>query len=80
MSNFHINKNIPKGKLGEFSKIQEEFEELKDAVEQNDNVLTICELCDLVGAIEFYSSNYYNLNLNDLKTFANKRSLTNINK
>lgn len=73
MSNFHKNKQILKGKIGEFSKIQEEFEELKDAAEQGDRVLTICELTDLVGAIDFYASNYFNLKIEDLKIFSDKR-------
>lgn len=76
MSKFHKNKQIPKGKIGEFSKIEEEFEELKDAIEQGDKVLTICELTDLIGAIDFYASNYYNLSLNDLRMFSDKRKLT----
>lgn len=67
---YHKNK-ITKGVLGEFSKIQEEFEELKDAYEQNDNILMLCELSDLLGAIEFYVKKY-NLTIEDLKTFSDK--------
>lgn len=61
---YHI-KEIEKGKLGEFSKIKEEFEELEDAFQQEHKVLQICELCDLIGAIELYAENF-NLTLNDL--------------
>jgi hypothetical protein len=50
---YHTRK-IEKGKLGEFSKIKEEFEELEDAINQGNKVLAICELCDLVGAIKHY--------------------------
>jgi NTP pyrophosphatase (non-canonical NTP hydrolase) len=56
---------IEKGTLGEFSKIKEEFQELEDAVSQNHPVLEICELCDLIGAIEMYA-NKFNLSLKDL--------------
>ena len=56
---------IPKGVLGEFSKISEEYLELFDAVEQDNKILEICELCDLVGAIEAYA-NKFNLSLNDI--------------
>lgn len=56
---------IKKGILGEFSKIEEEFEELKDAVSQKHPVLEICELCDLIGSIELYADRY-NLTLEDL--------------
>ncbi len=57
--------NIQKGVLGEFSKIAEEFDELDDAYMQDCKVLMICELCDLIGAIEAYAGKY-NLTLNDL--------------
>jgi len=63
-------KEITKGILGEFSKINEEFEELTDAVEQENKVLIICELTDLVGSIEEYIKKY-NLTLNDLIEFSN---------
>lgn len=56
---------IPKGKLGEFSKISEEYLELFDAVEQDNKILEICEMCDLVGAIEAYA-NKFNLTLEDI--------------
>ena len=35
---------IEKGELGEFSKIREEFEELQDAVGQDDSLLILCEI------------------------------------
>lgn len=63
---------IEKGILGEFSKIEEEFNELKDGVEQEDKILTICELTDLIGAIESYAENKFNLSLSDLIKFSNK--------
>ncbi len=47
-------RKIEKGQYGEFSKIKEEFEELDDAVFQEDKILTLCELTDLIGAIEAY--------------------------
>jgi len=59
-------KKISKGKLGEFAKIKEEFEELTDAVEQNNPILQLCELADLVGAIELYSLNKWNIDLNEI--------------
>lgn len=59
------NKIINKGILGQFSKIEEEFEELKDGYEQNHRILQICELCDLIGAVEAYAARW-NLTLDDL--------------
>jgi len=63
-------KQITKGKLGEFSKIEEEFEELKDAVDQNCKVLIICELTDLIGSVESYIKKF-NLTMEDLIAFSN---------
>lgn len=63
---------IIKGVLGEYSKIREEFDELTDAINQNDSVLAICELTDLIGAIEAYSYPKYNLTIEDLVKFSRK--------
>jgi hypothetical protein len=65
---YHLT-NIEKGVIGEFSKVREEFEELQDAENQKCKGLIICELCDLVGAIEEYAKKY-NLTLDDLKQFS----------
>ena len=62
---------IKKGKLGEFSKIKEEFEELQDAVGQNDSILTLCEMADLFGAMEAYIRRW-NLTMGDLNKFSDK--------
>ena len=64
-------RKIEKGELGEFSKIREEFEELEDAIEQENKILVLCELTDMIGAIESYVSKNYNLQLSDLIKFSN---------
>lgn len=64
MAGYHL-KNIEKGTLGTPSKIQEEYDEFIDAVEQDNVVMEMCELSDLLGAIEAYIENY-NLTLEDL--------------
>jgi len=64
-------KNIIKGTFGEFSKIAEEFFELEDAFNQSDKVLQICEMTDLIGAIEEYAKKW-NLSIIDLKKFSDK--------
>jgi hypothetical protein len=61
---YHLNKIIP-GKLGEISKIREEFEELMDANVQGNPVMEMLELSDMLGAIECYIKKY-NLTLTDL--------------
>lgn len=63
---------IPKGTIGEFSKIEEEFLELKDGFDQKDKILQSCELSDLIGAIELYSEKHLNRSLNDIIKFKNK--------
>ena len=45
---------MKKGVLGEISKIREELDELIDAHEQKARILALCEVADLVGAIELY--------------------------
>lgn len=64
-------KKIPKGKIGEFSKIEEEFLELKDAYKQKDLILALCELTDLYGAIECYVEKR-GFTMKDLKKFSDK--------
>jgi phosphoribosyl-ATP pyrophosphohydrolase len=62
---YHINK-IDKGVLGKFSKIREEVQELFDAEEQRNRVLVLCELADLIGAIEAFAVEEHNITLDEL--------------
>lgn len=62
-------REITKGEIGEYSKVKEEFDELTDAWEQNNKVLIVCELTDLVGAIEEYAKQF-NMTMGDLKRFS----------
>lgn len=65
-------KTIKKGILGTSSKIQEELDELIDAESQECKILALCELSDLVGAIESYLiNNYPNISINDLMQMSN---------
>lgn len=66
---YHL-KEIPKGELGQFSKIKEELMELEDAIEQKCHIMATVELSDLVGAIESFAINRYNLSLHDLITMS----------
>jgi hypothetical protein len=62
---------IPKGELGEISKIDEEFLEFKDAVLQDAKVMQLCELADMLGAIEaFLEQHHPSFGLNDLVKMA----------
>ena len=63
---------IPRGIVGEFSKINEEFHELKDAVMQEDRIMQLCEMSDLIGAIESYAEKEFGMNIEDLIKFSNK--------
>lgn len=67
---YHKNK-IPKGIIGEFSKIREEFLEAEDAIEQDNKVMLLVELSDLIGAVELFCVKNYNISLNDLITMKN---------
>ena len=71
-NNFSWHKRkITKGTYGEFSKIEEEVEEAKDALEQNNNLMYLIELSDILGAIEGIVEKH-GLTISDLKTFSNK--------
>lgn len=63
---YHIIK-IPKGVVGNFSKIEEEFLELKDAISQGAKIMELVELSDLYGAIEIYINEKHNLTMKDLQ-------------
>ena len=64
MSGYHINK-IERGTLGESTKIDEEYQELVDALSQDNKIMAIQELSDLLGAIEEFLKKF-NLTLDDL--------------
>lgn len=57
--------DIPRGAFGEFSKIEEEFLEAKDALAQENPVMLLQELSDMLGAVEAYTMKY-NITLLDL--------------
>ncbi len=64
---YHLSE-IPKGVLGEISKIKEELDELKDALDQECKIMALVELSDLYGAIEFFlKSKFPNISMDDLK-------------
>ena len=50
---YHIYE-ITRGVYGEFSKVQEEFMEVKDAWEQQSPIMALVEISDLLGAMEAY--------------------------
>lgn len=58
MSAYHL-KPIKKGILGYSSKIVEEVEELQDAEVQGNKILALCELADIVGAIDHLLKKQY---------------------
>lgn len=59
-------REFKKGMYGEFSKVEEEWEELMDAREQKASILELCELSDLLGAMAGYVEKRYSLTLDDL--------------
>lgn len=56
MAGYHI-KDIPRGEIGHFSKVNEEFLEFCDALEQKSHIMALIELSDLVGSIKIYLIN-----------------------
>lgn len=62
---YHIT-DIPRGKYEEASKIEEEYAEWLDARAQGCAVMELVELSDMLGAIDAYVANYYNMTIHDL--------------
>lgn len=60
---------IPKGSFGGFSKIEEEIAELQDAHEQGSEIMELIEMSDLIGAIEAYADQHFNISFDQLLTF-----------
>lgn len=59
--------DIPKGELGELSKIEEEVAELRDAEAQGCRIMELVELSDLIGAIDLYlEKRFPGIGLHDL--------------
>jgi hypothetical protein len=55
---------IPKGTVGQSSKILEEVLELLDAEKQNNRIMALCELSDIYGAMQQYlNANYKELSM-----------------
>lgn len=67
-------RNIPRGKFGDFSKIEEEFWEAKDANERSIFIMELTELSDMYGAMEAYLKKHYNMSMEDLAKMAKATS------
>ena len=65
------NRPIKKGVYGEFSKVEEEVDEAREALEQNNSLMYLIELSDVIGAIEKVAENH-GLSLQDLINFSRK--------
>ena len=74
---YHLT-HIEKGVYGELSKIQEELDEAKDALQQGSEIMLLVELSDLYGALEEVVVRR-GLTMEDLKTFSDitKRAFVN---
>lgn len=59
-------RDIPKGVLGEVSKIHEELAELEDALEQDVRVMAQVEAADIVGAVGAFTQKHFGTSLLDL--------------
>lgn len=58
---------IPKGIVGEFSKIKEEVCELEDAILQENKVMALVEMTDICAAMSEYLLKYHpSITINDL--------------
>lgn len=55
---YHV-RDIPRGTVGEASKILEEAAEFGDAIEQGVKVMALIELSDMIGATQAYLDNHF---------------------
>lgn len=69
MSPYHT-REIDRGEYGELSKIYEEVEEVKDAEFQTNPILVLCELADLIGAVDGYVKKHHNMSIEDVLKMA----------
>lgn len=80
MPGYHLSA-IPKGTLGDWSKVEEEFAECADAITQKNKVMTLVEISDLLGALDAYVRKQHKetLTLSDVlkMTEATKRAFLN---
>lgn len=67
-------KKIVRGVYGYFSKVEEEWEELLDARDQDAKILELCEIADLYGAISAYIEKRYGLTMEDIKQMSDLTS------
>lgn len=52
-------KEIPKGKVGELSKVYEELLEAFEAESQGVGIMTLVELSDMLGAVDSFLQQHY---------------------
>lgn len=57
MAGYHLYE-IPKGQMGQYSKVIEEFMEFQDALTQECSIMAILELADLIGSAKHYFFEY----------------------
>lgn len=72
--------HIPRGELGELSKLREELAELQDAMDQGSKVMMAVEAADLVGALKLFLERHLpGTTLADLEIFSDitKRAFVN---
>ena len=67
---YHL-KEIPRGEVGELSKVYEEILEALDAEAQGSTVMAIVELADMLGALKaFLAKHHPSITLQDLEAFS----------
>ena len=67
---YHLD-TIPKGVLGDSSKILEEVMELQDSEKQQCRIMALLEVSDILGAIEQYVKKHYpGITMEDIKNMS----------
>lgn len=68
---YHL-RAVKRGTLGDFSKIEEEVDEMRESIEQCNPIMALVEMSDLLGAMKAYLAKHHpSINLLDLMAMSN---------
>lgn len=70
VNGYHLaSSEICSGELGEISQIQEELDELADAMRQDCRIMALLELSDILGAMELFLEKHFpDFSIDDIRT------------
>lgn len=68
---YHLRPIKVRGEFGTIEKMEEELDELREAMEQNNKILALIELTDLYGALRGYLETHFpDISMEDVKNMS----------